>query len=102
MNKPGGFVSIELQIIFDLLVFLAGAFMSLYLKNVSDSIKELRQGDKALTEEINDLRVSLPTNYPSKADVQTLRQEMLTGFDRLFNKIDALVSGGNHAGNGKQ
>ena len=66
-------------------VLSAGGFMILRMFRALD---RLESQDKKLTDQVNQLRVALPTNYMTKAELNHAFDQVLKKLDGIETKLD--------------
>lgn len=76
-------MNIDYQILFNAAVGLIGLGAGFMLQRVFSALDRLRASDDELTDEINRIKIALPTNYVTKPDMEKIA-------NTIFNKLDRL------------
>lgn len=84
-------MSDEFQVLFNIIVAIAGAFGGIILTLILSSLKELRKTDAELGKEVQALAVSLPSNYVAKPEMSSLADALFKKLDRIEDKLDGKV-----------
>ena len=89
------------QLLFNIVLGVAGTLAGWFFKVIYDQIKELQEevndledkhdaDHRQLTKDINNLALSLPDKYVNKGDFDNLVKVMHHRFDKLEEKLDIL------------
>lgn len=73
---------------FNIVLLIVGGLVSWLMKSVFDRIKDLQDADTGLAKEVNDLKVTLPTNYVLKADHDKGLDAIFSALRRIEDKLD--------------
>lgn len=79
------------QIVFNIVVGVAGVLGGWWLKAIWDAIKELKVADDKLTMQVSDLRVLVAGQYASKESFNQLSNAIFKKLDRIEDKLDNKV-----------
>lgn len=82
----------DIQVAFNILLGICGAFGGWILNRVASDINHLRQALTQHREDVADVRVQLPTFYATKVDVMALLDRVMDSLQRIEDKIDSKVS----------
>lgn len=77
-----------LQSLFNIFIAFAAFVMGIAMNRLFSKLDSLTAQDKDMAEEIKDLRVSLPTYYVMKEDLQRLSDALFTKLDSIEGKLD--------------
>lgn len=76
------------QWVFNVLFSIVGALGGWLLNNIRDSVRDLRQQDKILTEKVQGMEVLVAGSYVRREDMQNLSDAIFKKLDRIENKLD--------------
>lgn len=86
---------IDWQFLFNIAVGLVGILLGFLMNRIFLALDELREQDEKLTEEITQIKISLPTNYATKEDVETIGHAIFRRLDSIDQKLYE-IRGENH------
>lgn len=77
----------DTQTIANFLFMFAGALFSYVLKNLSDSLQDIRSSHNTLRAQLNDHKLHVSENYMKKADMLDIRKEILDRLDVIHKDL---------------
>lgn len=81
-------MSQSLQLIFNILVGICGFFGGWMLKLIWDAIKDLKQKENTVSEQINNIQVKIAEEYVKKDYFEKKVDAMFVKLDNIFEKLD--------------
>ena len=80
---------VSYQVLFNVAVSALGICFGWILKTVSQSVRDLRQADKELTEKVASIEVLVAGNYVTRDELQTSLSSLDKKLDKIFTKLDS-------------
>ena len=80
----------EWQILFNVAMAALGFVLGYMVNRLFHKLDALTTQDAKLTQEINSVKISLPTNYVTKQDMEHFKADMDTIARALFIKLDKI------------
>jgi hypothetical protein len=90
---------VEWQVYFNIAVSLIGFILGYMVNRLFGKLDALTLQDAKLTAEINAVKVSLPTNYVTKQDMEVFKRDMNRIASSMFKKLDDIATTVNRKGN---
>lgn len=81
-------MELDPQYALNLLTLLIGGLISYVMKNLSDSLKEIRGKNSDLRDEVNDFKLHVSENYMKTSVMLDIRKEILDKLDHMENLLD--------------
>lgn len=78
----------EMQLLFNIAVGLAGALASWVLKSITDTMKDMRQSEHSLRNKLQAIEVVMAGKYVSKEDLNSVANTLSVKLDRISDKLD--------------
>jgi hypothetical protein len=85
-------MNIDFQILFNGAVGIIGMGVGFMLNRIFKGLDNLRTQDEELTDEINKIKIALPTNYVTKPDLDRIANTMFDKLDKLSDQVADLRS----------
>ncbi len=79
------------QILFNIVIGFLGVSLGMFMNRLFISLDMLRAQDAKLTEEITKIKVTLPTAYVTKADMDGMATTIFHKLDAISDKLDNKV-----------
>jgi hypothetical protein len=79
------------QQLFNIAVAIAGALSGWWMKVMWESLKDLQDMDKDLSEKLSSIEVLVAGNYVKREDLSDLRKEMKDGFSQLNTSLTNML-----------
>lgn len=76
------------QVIFNIAVGLAGFLGAWILKNITDTMKDMRQSEHSLRNKLQAIEVVMAGKYVSKEDLNSVANTLSVKLDRISDKLD--------------
>jgi hypothetical protein len=80
--------AMEYQTLFNLAFGILGIGLGMFMNRLFTSLDQLRLQDAKLTEEITKIKVSLPTSYVTKAQLDDVAMVLFKKLDHITDKLD--------------
>lgn len=81
----------DFQTLFNIAMSALWFILGFTINRLFGSMDQLRKQDKELSDEIHEIRVSLPTNYVTKEDLGHATEVIFKKLDKLSDQINHLV-----------
>jgi len=78
----------EYQTFFNVVIGLLGVGLGMFMNRLFASLDMLRAQDLKLTEEITKIKVSLPTSYVTKTDLDNMASILFKKLDSISSTLD--------------
>ena len=79
---------IDWQFLFNLAVGCVGILLGFLLNRIFKALDALKSQDEKLTNEINQIKIALPTNYATKEDLERIAGALFRRLDDIHDKLD--------------
>lgn len=76
------------QTLINIVVGLAAFFGGIWVKSLSESMKEMRITDSVLADKVQNIEVLVAGHYAKREDVDNLSKALFQKLDRIEAKID--------------
>lgn len=84
-------MDIDFQTLFNIAISALWFILGFTMNRLFQSLDMLRKQDKELSDEIHEIRVSLPTNYVTKDDLGHATDVIFKKLDKLSDQLTHLV-----------
>jgi hypothetical protein len=83
--------NVEFQTLFNIAISALWFILGFTVNRLFNSLDRLQKQDKELSDEIHEIRVSLPTNYVTKDDLGHATTTIFKKLDKLSDQLNHLV-----------
>jgi hypothetical protein len=77
-----------MQILFNIIVGIAGALGSWILNAMWTAIKDLQKTDNCIVNEVSDIKVLIAGQYMTRPEMTMICKEMNEKLDKIYDKLD--------------
>jgi len=81
----------DMQVLFNILVGLAGFLGGYILFSIKDNLKDLREDDQKLADKLQSIEVLVAGQYVTKDDIQKMGTDIFNVLRRIEEKLDKKV-----------
>ncbi len=81
--------AVEYQTLFNIVFGLLGIGLGMFMNRLFNSLDQLRKQDEKLTEEITKIKVTLPTAYVTKGQMDAIAVTLFQKLDYITEKLDS-------------
>lgn len=82
-------MDIDFQTVFNLLLTIVLGAVAFITTRVFRSLDRLEEQDRMLTREVHAVKVGLPTNYMTKADINGMMDRVMKKLDSIEGKLNS-------------
>ena len=79
--------SVDWQFLFNIAVGLVGLLLGFLMNRIFMGLDSLKKQDEKLTDEINKIKIALPTNYATKDDLEHVAGAIFRRLDDINDKL---------------
>lgn len=81
----------ESQTVINVLIGLVAFFGGMWVKSISDSLKEMKVTDTQLADKVQHIEVLVAGQYVRREELDNLNKALFTKLDRIEHKLDGKV-----------